>query len=433
MAAKARIVNQAGGHRQFFLSDWQGRMQCPEFDENMPAQAVSSFRIYVLLIMAMGSIAMGQTLVYALLPLLSRSVGLSELQFGVVITASSAVYAWGTRLWGRRSDHLGRRRVMIIGLLGYTVGTLVFVSLFWAGLEGWLRGGLLWASLIVARCLQSSVMAATSPGASAYVADITTPLTRTAGVARLGAANSAGTIVGPAVGGLLAGISLLAPLYFAAGMTLVAALALWLCLPESPHRAQAKTDAGAIRLGYRDRRYMRYLLIGVAMLTAFSVIQQTLGFLFQDVLHLSSQATVQRVGIALMGSAVLALLAQGLLVQKLHWSPQRLILSGLLVLALGSGLLALASSAAWLFAGVALAGLGLGLCFPGCVSAATLAVEPEEQGALAGLTTALPALGSIAGPVLGTGLYQLHPHLPYLANVILLLPFIYMSWKLRSV
>jgi MFS family permease len=60
---------------------------------------------------------------------------------------------------------------------------------------------------------------------------------------------------------------------------------------------------------------------------------------------------------------------------------------------------------------------------------ASLAVGPDEQGALAGLTSAVPALGSIIGPVLGTGLYQLHPQLPYLANALLLLPPLWLSWK----
>ena len=93
---------------------------------------------------------------------------------------------------------------------------------------------LLWAALVIARCLQSTVMAGTMPAASAYVSDITTPATRTVGIARLGAANSIGTIIGPAIGGLLAGISLLAPLYFAALVTFACLLLIAFRLPESP-------------------------------------------------------------------------------------------------------------------------------------------------------------------------------------------------------
>lgn len=394
-----------------------------------PTAAAVARRAPPLLFAAVVSMAMGQTLVFALLPLLGRAVGLRELQVGIIITASSAVYALATRYWGRRSDHLGRRRVMLVGLAGYTAGTLVFTSLFWLGFEGMLRGALLWAALITARCLQSSVMAGTMPGASAYASDISHAGNRTVAIARLGAANSMGTIIGPALGGLLAGISLLAPLYFAAAVTAVAGLLVFCLLPESPHgRGQGGAAAGP-RLHYRDPRYRHLLLIAALLMTAFSVVQQTLGFYFQDALALDSQQAARKVGFALMLAAALALLAQGLLVQRLHWPPGRLIVAGLAALALGSLLLAVGLSATWLYAGVGLCGLGVGLSFPGCVAAASLSVGKDEQGALAGLTTSLPALGSIVGPVLGTGLYQLSPHWPYAGNLVLLLPLLVYAWR----
>jgi MFS transporter, DHA1 family, tetracycline resistance protein len=74
-------------------------------------------------------------------------------------------------------------------------------------------------------------------------------------------------------------------------------------------------------------------------------------------------------------------------------------------------------------------GLGVGLCYPGCVSAASLSVGTEEQGSLAGLTTALPALGSIVGPVLGTGLYEIAPRLAYAGNLLLLIPIFIYAWR----
>lgn len=394
----------------------------------MPAAAPTFLRAQLLLFAAIVTMAMGQTLVFALLPLIGREVGLAELQIGIIITASSAVYALSTRAWGRRSDRLGRRRVILIGLAGYTVGTLVFTCLFWLGFEGLLRGALLWAALIVARCLQSTVMAGTMPGASAYISDITHSGNRTVAIARLGAANSTGTILGPAVGGLLAGISLLAPLFFAAGMTLLSGLLVLLFLPESPRHAEQR-DTPVQPLHFRDRRYRHFLLIATLMLTAFSVIQQTLGFYFQDVLKLDSQQAARQVGFALMSAAALSLLAQGLLVQRLRWPAWRLIVSGLCALLAGSLLLAIGLSAVWLYTGVGLCGLGIGLSYPGCVAAASLSVSADEQGSLAGLTTALPALGSIIGPVLGTGLYQLSPHWPYACNIVLLVPVIVYAWQ----
>jgi MFS family permease len=387
---------------------------------------------FSLLFLAVMAVALGQTLVFALLPLLGRAVGLKELQVGIIITASSAIYALAARFWGRKSDTLGRRRVIIIGLLGYTVGTLLFASLFYAGLEAWLRGLALWSCLIVARCTQSMVMAGTMPAANAYVSDITSAETRTAGIARLGAANSTGTIIGPACGGLLASLSLLAPLVFAAAITGICAILIALRLPESPHHDVARTEGSSLKLSYIDRRYRLILLVAVVMLVAFSVVQQTLAFLFQDMLHLDSQHAAGKVGLALMLSAAIALLAQALLVQRLQWPPARLTFWGMVCIMAGSAVLGLANSIVPLFLGVGLCGLGMGLAFPACLAAASLAVGPLEQGALAGLTSAVPALGSIVGPVLGTGLYQIQPHLPYLCNILLLLPALWLSWRLHA-
>ncbi|HEX6590600.1 MAG TPA: MFS transporter [Moraxellaceae bacterium] len=385
---------------------------------------MSERRIYFLLLTGITGMAMGQTLVFALLPLLGRAVGLRELQIGIIITASSAVYAVATRIWGRRSDTLGRKRVILIGLTGYTLGTLLFTSLFWLGFEQVLRGGLLWLALITARCLQSTVMAGTMPASNAYVSDITTAATRTAGIARLGAANSTGTIIGPAAAGVLAGISLLAPLYFAAGVTFISLLLIAAFLPESP-RAVHSGSTPSRPLHFDDRRYRHFLLIAAVMFIAFSVVQQTLGFYFQDTLRLSSQQAATRVGFALMLSAALALFAQALLVQRLRWPSWRLIQAGLLALIAGSLLLTLGREALPLFAGVACCGLGVGLCYPGCVGAASLTVDAEEQGALAGLTTALPAIGSVVGPILGTGLYELAPQWTYAGNLLLLVPVLF--------
>lgn len=375
------------------------------------------------------SMVLGQTLVFTLLPLLGREVGLKELQVGIIITLSSAVYALAARYWGRRSDVLGRRTVMLVGLSGYTVGTLLFAGLFWLGMLGWVQGLLLWGCLVVARCAQSLVMAGTMPAANAYISDITTPATRTAGLARLGAANSTGTIIGPACGGLLAAIHLLAPLLFAAVITGICLVVMALRLPESPHHAAGGSEQAPVQLRYADPRYRLVLLIAVVMLVAFSVVQQTLAFYFQDILHLDSQQAAQHVGLALMVSAAVALVAQALLVQRLGWSPARLTFWGMASLVAGSLMLGLATALGGLYLGVGLCGLGMGLAFPACLALASLAVGAEEQGALAGLTSSVPALGSIIGPVLGTGLYQVHPHLPYLANVVLLLPALLLSWR----
>ncbi|MCG8671989.1 MAG: MFS transporter [Pseudomonadales bacterium] len=95
-----------------------------------------AFRFIFMAIMA---VSMGQTVVFAILAPLGREAGLVELQIGGIITCSSITFSLFSPIWGRASDRLGRKAVMLIGLIGYTVGTVIFASTFFAGfvvLEG---------------------------------------------------------------------------------------------------------------------------------------------------------------------------------------------------------------------------------------------------------------------------------------------------------
>jgi hypothetical protein len=86
---------------------------------------------------------------------------------------------------------------------------------------------------------------------------------------------------------------------------------------------------------------------------------------------------------------------------------------------------------------VALAALGLGLGFvrPGSLAGASLAVDPKEQGAVAGLTGGIAVVGNIVGPLVGTSLYEITPTAPYVMNALLMaamLVFAFVSARLRN-
>ena len=149
---------------------------------------------------------------FAILAPLGREIQLGELQITSIIAVSALVFSVAAPRWGRLSDRVGRKPIIITGLLGYTVGTLLFTSVFYAGLTGLLGGMLMYIILLAARCCQALIMSATAPAAAAYAADHTSRDQRTKVMARLGTANSMGTILGPAVSGALATFGLLAPL-----------------------------------------------------------------------------------------------------------------------------------------------------------------------------------------------------------------------------
>ena len=163
----------------------------------------------MILLLALIAVGFGFTVLFAILGPLGREVGMSELQISSIIAASSLVVFLASPRWGRLSDRWGRKRVMVIGLFGYACGNLLFASVFHLTLIGALLPLTGYLLLMLTRVIHASVMSAIMPASSAYMADITSTATRTKGMGAVGAANNLGSILGPALGGLLAGVTLL--------------------------------------------------------------------------------------------------------------------------------------------------------------------------------------------------------------------------------
>ncbi|MFT4518326.1 MAG: MFS family permease [Halioglobus sp.] len=358
------------------------------------------------LILALMTTGMGQSLVFAILAPLGREVQLNELQITSVIAISALIFGLAAPRWGRFSDRVGRKPIIITGLIGYTVGTVLFTSAFYAGLAGMLSGTMLYLVLLLARCSQSLIMSATGPAAAAYAADHTSRELRTKTMARIGTANSMGTILGPAVSGALAIFGLLAPLYFAASLAAMAALLVWWKLPITP--AQNLTQRTPTkRLRYTDPRIALLLATAVGLFVGFSGIQQTLGFQLQDKLNLTGIETAQMAGAALMVSAAFTFLIQVTVLQRVKLKPTQFIRMGLVSLLIGALIVSVFETFAVLAVGMAFLGTGLALCMPAISAGASLAVAPEEQGAAAGLVSSCPAIGFVVGPISAGALYQI--------------------------
>lgn len=385
--------------------------------------------------------ALGQTIVYAILPSLGRATGLADVHVGAIISASALFFALASPVWGRFSEHIGRKPVVIIGLTGYGLGTLLFASAFWFGLRGYALGSSLLLLLILSRTIQSVVMAATPPAVAAYMADTSTAETRTKAMAKIGAAHNIGTVLGPAAGGAIAAISLLAPLYISAVLILLMVITVAKLMPESPYILSrtpptesfsvAQTLAETLK-AYFDPRLIKILSVGIGIFFAFAVVQQTLGFLIQDRLALPPMKAAGKVGIAMMFAALTSISAQLIIVQKLTWPPERLLKTAVPLMMLGVAFLIVANENYQIVLAMCLAGLGVGLGMPGITSAASLMVGANEQGAVAGLMSAAPALGYTLGPVVGTGLYQLNTTYPYLLVLLIFLPVTWTVWRLST-
>jgi MFS family permease len=395
----------------------------PMTSSSIPTTASSklSTRLVLFSVLATG---IGQSMTFTLLAPLGREVGLGEVQIGLIITCSSLVFTLTSPVWGRTSDRWGRKPVMLLGLFGYAFGCILFATVFFYGLKGLLSGITLYLLVIGTRVLMASLMSAAPSAASAYIADTTSLEQRVAGMGRLGAARTLGAILGPAMCGLFAVIGLLTPLYIAAGITLFSTILIALVLQEPPRTPRRATTKPKLKL--LDKRYFPYILVGFLTFFAFSMTTQTIGFYIQDRFVLDGRATAQAIGMGMMVAAAMSFFSQAFLASRMKINPIRMMTLALPVLMLGYGALLFAGSIAALVAVLGILGLGLGMISPGFTAGASLAVGPEEQGAVSGMVSACPSAGFVLGPVVGTSLYQVNHTLPYLCACLLMLPlFLY--------
>jgi MFS family permease len=140
-----------------------------------------------------------------------------------------------------------------------------------------------------------------------------------------------------------------------------------------------------------------------------------IGFLVIDRSGVPLAEAQQSIAIVLMAGAGATLLAQWGLIPFLSLGPRQLVFWGLLAATAGTLLTGLAGSMYAITLGFAFASMGFGLFRPGFTSGASLAVEPDEQNAVAGMVTSVNGVAYIAAPALGVLLYGWWMPLPFLA------------------
>ncbi len=368
-------------------------------------------RAFAILFGSMMCLGAGQSVMFAVLPSLARELGLSELEASIPFVVSATIWVFTSGFWGSMSDRMGRKPFIVLGLGAFGVSFASFAAMAQAGVNHLIPLMVAYPLMIATRTLYGIFGSGAAPSAQAYVADRTTRAERTQGVATIGAAFGLGTTVGPGIGSALVVFGLFAPYYFTALVAFASAAAIWIFLPE--RTAPKEHRPVTVRLSWRDRRVLPFILLGLGVGTAAAIPVQTVGYLFIDVLHLTPQAAPQYVGIGLMASSMAALFAQLVIVQHFNISARALIRWGCIIAVVSNLLFVIGHQFGPLLLALVISGLGFGMARPGYTAAASLAVSPDEQGAVAGLISATAAAGFIFGPIIGTTLYEYHPVAPY--------------------
>jgi MFS transporter, DHA1 family, multidrug resistance protein len=370
-----------------------------------------------ILLFGLVTYGVGQSLLYVVFGPLARDIGLSEVQFGILISSSNVAVVMFSPMWGRTSESKGRKRIFILGLIGYAAGYSLLAFGIQIGLWALLASTPLFFMLLAARLVYGSLASAIAPAATAYIADTTDASNRASGMALVAASGGIGTIIGPALGGLLAQLGPVVPMYAASILAVIAAVLSGMKLTEPPRHADASSK---IKVSVFDRRIFPYLLGWFVIFMVFTAVQVITAFYIEDRFGVTEREDVIKVAsIALLSMAFMTLVVQIVVMQVWKLSPKILLRSAyffyaavLIVFANSNSLMALYLC----FAGM---GLAFALAAPGLNAAASLAVEPHEQGAVAGWLSSAPAFGMIFGPALGGLVYKFAPNLPMVGGAIL--------------
>ncbi|MCK0537804.1 MFS transporter [Alcanivorax quisquiliarum] len=360
------------------------------------------------------------TAMMAFVPLIGpiiRELDMAEWHGGLMVTMAGVFWMTQARRWGRASDRHGRKPILMLAASGYVLA--------YAAMAGFLDYALaappaIWLTLLVMVILRSMVggfYAAIPTVSAAQMADVSSPVQRASMMSRLGAANGMGLVLGPMLGGLLAGHSLSLPLYIAAALPALGLVWLGWALPR--HAPRSVTPPPPVHV--LDKRLRIPALAMLLAMGSVIVSQMVVGFYAIDRLGLDSHAAATLSSLAMTAVGVTLIVVQLSMSRIPRLDSARCLMWGALLAMLGFVLVTLWHSRAGMVISYSVMAAGLGMVFPSIQTLAANAVAETEQGTAAGTVAAVQGMAMVVMPLLSTVLYKIRPEAPYFCAALCLL------------
>ncbi|MDQ3283162.1 MAG: MFS transporter [Acidobacteriota bacterium] len=335
----------------------------------------------------------------------AREYGASGIAVGAVVGIYSIMQFFFAPVWGRLSDRIGRRPVLLISLAASTSGYLLFA--FSRSLA------VLFASRIIAGAGGANIGTA-----QAYIADSTTSENRAKGMGLIGAAFGMGFILGPPMSGILSAIGKhhgmpgnLLPGLVAAGLSFTAFLVALSVLPESKPANLAPRSAVPPQF---DRRIWREIFASGTLASLMTALFLTLlavaGMEVSVTIHGRDRFNFQQLDMAwffLFMGLIVASIQGGLIGRVVKaMGEKRVIVVGASSFALGFALVPSIWRVPLLYAVAFFIAIGQGLCYPSLTSLISKVAPESERGSILGLATSVGSLARFLGPIVSGFLYD---------------------------
>ncbi|WP_426027032.1 MFS transporter [Brevundimonas sp. TWP2-3-4b2] len=380
----------------------------------------------------------GFGIVVPLLPFYGQTLDAPPWQVALMFSAYSLGQFFAEPFWGRLSDRIGRKPVLLITVSANALGYLMlaFAPNIW---------------LAIGIRLFTGLGAGNVSTVQGYVADVTPPEKRAGRMGLIGAAFGLGFIVGPGLGGLLTRTDMGAlgyqmPIFVASGLCVLAALGVTVFLKESRARADPATPRPPFLSGVKDAVanpvVSRVLLVTLIYMAGFSGMESTFGFWTEARYGWGAR----EVGFSFMAVGIVSTLCQALIAGRLarRFGEARVLAVGSLIFGSGLALQVLVgrlmpAQAEWVVSVLgrsivlhgdmlvpvvmAFGAFGMAVTMPNISALISRSVDPDRQGAMLGLNMAASSSGRIFGPMAAGALFSGVGHdWPFLIGAALTVP-----------
>jgi len=330
----------------------------------------------------------GFGMIIPILPLYAQGFRATEWQIGLLLASYSFMQFLASPVLGWFSDRYGRKPVLLCSLIGSAAGYMLMAS------------AVSLATLFAARIL-AGISGASVGTASAYIADITPPENRSKRIGLIGAAFGIGFVLGPAIGGILSHFSVAAPFWFAAILSILNAIVMWVVLPEPERHAvrqQGRVDlretleqAGSWRLGVITVTYF----IGIAGFAIVTVI-------YAQVSNRRFDLNQSQISYIFVMMGLIGALIQGGAIGRLarRFGDVDLAIAGFALMAVSMIAMPLAHSIPVFLLFSAGLAMGNSLSQPTISAIASKGASPALQGRVLGVVQSAGSLGRVFGPVI---------------------------------